>query len=127
MNFFITISLVAYWIFGVCSGLCFRQGGVDVPHRLRFFLLGCACGLICTFFLTRLLARMNANLAVILSTGGVFVLFQISCWIIFSVQISLLEWTGILMVLAGMVLVMTAPPPSPVPARPDAEPSEEAA
>ena len=105
--------LVGNWAIGLIANLCFKQGGTDVAHRPLYFVAGCIFGVVTTWFLVRLYARINANLAALLVSGGSFVLFQTACWFIFATRMTLLQWGGILAVLVGMMLAMKPPTASP--------------
>ena len=116
--------LLAFWTVGLAANLCFKQGGTDVAHRPLYFVAGCAFGVISTWFVVRLYARMNVNLAALLVNGGSFLLFQTACWFFFATRLTVLQWVGILAVLVGMVLAMKSPAATAVEA-PRREPSLE--
>jgi multidrug transporter EmrE-like cation transporter len=97
---------LGYWAIGVAAGVCFKEGGTDSGHRLLYFVVGNVLGISSTWFLVRLYARMNVNLAMLLAGGGGFIIFQVALWLIYHVQLTLAQWAGILMVLAGMVMTL---------------------
>jgi small multidrug resistance pump len=100
------LFFVCYWTVGVAAGLCFAAGGTDAGHWWRYFLAGNALGITSTWFLIKIYARMNVNLAMLVAGGGAFVIFQGASWLLFRAQVSLAQWAGILVVLAGMTLAM---------------------
>jgi hypothetical protein len=95
---------LGYWAIGLAAGVCFKEGGTDPGHRLMYFLLGNILGISSTWFLVRLYARMNVNLAMLLAGGGAFTIFQVALWLIYHVRLTFLQETGIVMVLVGMVM-----------------------
>jgi len=105
----ITGYFLGYWAIGLAAGVCFKEGGTDSGHRLLYFLLGNVLGISSTWFLVRLYARMNVNLAMLVASGGGFIIFQVALWLIYHVRLTLLQWAGILMVAAGMVMTLWPP------------------
>jgi len=105
--------LIVYLAIGLAANLCFKQSGTDVANRLTYFVAGLTLGIISTVLLIRLYDRMNVNLAMLLATGGAFILFQAACLFLFRTQLTLVQWVGILAVLVGMVLAIKPPAVSP--------------
>ena len=102
----ITGYFLGYWAIGLAAGVCFKEGGTDSDRRLAYFLLGNVLGISSTWFLVRLYARMNVNMAMLISGGGGFIIFQVALWLIYHVRLTLVQWAGILMVAAGMVMTL---------------------
>ena len=44
--------------------------------------------------------------ALLLAVGGAFVIFQLALWLAYRAQLTLVQWAGIVTVLAGMVITM---------------------
>ena len=105
--------LLGYWAISLAAGLCFKESGTDIGHRLPYFVAGNVLGISSTLFILHLYARMNVNLAMLLATGGGYVLFQSACWFLYRTQLTIVQWVGILAVLAGMVLAIKPPTVSP--------------
>ena len=99
-----TVYFLGGWVFGLAAGICFKEGGTDAAHRLEDFILGNALGITSTWFVIRIYARMNVNLALLIRTGGAFIIFQTALWQIYDARLTLVQWAGILTVLIGMVL-----------------------
>ncbi len=110
---------LGYWAIGLAAGVCFKEGGTDPAHRLPYFLLGNVLGISSTWFLVRLYGRMNVNLAMLVASGGAFIIFQVALWLIYRVRLTPLQWAGILMVAAGMAMTLWPPRrmPDQTPAR----------
>jgi multidrug transporter EmrE-like cation transporter len=102
----ITGYFLGYWAIGLAAGICFKEGGTDPGHRLVYFLLGNALGISSTWFLVRLYARMNVNLAMLVACGGGFVIFQAALWLIYHSRLTLVQGAGIVIVLTGMMMAL---------------------
>jgi len=96
--------LVVYWILGVAQGLCFKQGGTDLDHRVPYFVAGITLGITSTWFMMKIYTRMNANLAMVVTGGVCFVAFQLAAWCLWRAPLTALQWIGIATVLAGTVM-----------------------
>jgi multidrug transporter EmrE-like cation transporter len=98
--------LLCFWALGTVAGICFKEGGTDPDHRVLYFVVGNVLGITSTWFLVRLYARMNVNLALLVAGGGSFVIFQVVLWRIYHVQLTFVQCAGIVMCLGGMVLTL---------------------
>lgn len=96
--------LVGYWAVGLLAGLCFKEGGTDVSHRLFYFIVGNAFGIASTAFLMGLYKRMNVNVAMVVSSSGMFLLFQLVLWLFYRAPLTWLQFLGILIVGAGTAM-----------------------
>ena len=118
--------LVGFWVIQVAAGLCFKQGGTDPENRLAYFVVGNAFGISSTWLLIKLYERMNANLALALGAAGAFLGCQIAMAVLFRTGLTLIQWAGILTIVAGTVVAVLGgeSPVKPVgaetPARSDA-------
>jgi len=147
-----TVYLIGYWVIGLAANILFKEGGTAAGHRLLYlvlgnvlgitsahgqeagryvfyFVLGNAMGITSTWFLVRLYARMNVNLAMLLAVGGAFISFQVALWLIYQAQLTFLQCAGNVTVLAGMILTLWPgrPATSQAPIQnPSQEPSEKA-
>ena len=123
--------VLGYWAIGLAAGICFKEGGTDAGHRLLYFVLGNALGITSTWFLVRLYTRMNVNLAMLVACGGAFILFQVAVWLIYHARLTLVQWAGILTVVAGMAMTLWPRRPaggeSPIQETPPAPPGKETA
>ena len=120
---------LGYWAIGLAAGVCFKEGGTDPDHRLMYFLLGNVLGITSTWFLIRIYARMNVNMAMLVAGGGAFIIFQVALWLIYQAQLTFLQCAGNVTVLAGMILTLWPgrPATSQAPIQnPSQEPSEKA-
>ena len=109
-----------YWLLGVAGGVCFKEGGTDAPHRLFYFICGNVFGIASTWFLMCVYSRMNANLAMVITGAGAFVLIQVVYLALYRTQLTALQWLGIAAVLVGTLMAAWRREPGAAPA-PDAE------
>ena len=96
--------MLGYWAVGLAAGLCFKEGGTDAPHRLLYFIVGNALGITSTWFLMKVYARMNVNLAMLITGSVAFVAFQFTLRVLYHATMTAIQWTGILAVLVGMTM-----------------------
>ena len=109
------VLLVIYWVLGVAQGLCFKQGGTDVAHRVPYFIAGITLGITSTWFIMKIYTRMNANLAMVVTGGVCFLGFQLAAWCLWRAPLTPLQWIGIATVLAGTLMATWHRPPGAAP------------
>lgn len=107
--------LLGYWVIGVAAGFCFKESGTDVAHRWHYLVPGCSLGVVSTWFLVRVYVRMHINLAMLVATGGAFILGQVAFWLVYHTPLTLMQCAGFLMVLGGMTLTLWQRCPAQVP------------
>ncbi len=104
---------IAFSIFGFIvaqtgAALLFKIGASADPQTLRWWLLfaaGNAVGFGCPVALSVALRGTNANLVYALCYGGGFCLLQFATWWFFREPLSLLQWSGIGLIGAGLLLL----------------------
>lgn len=105
----VTVALlIGFYVFNLAASLCFKEGGTDVSRRIFYFIVGNALGISSTALLMGVYARMNVNLAMILTTSGSFLLVQLVFWLLYHSPLSGLQGLGILMVGIGTVMASRA-------------------
>jgi len=100
------IYIIACWITGLSGGLLFWLVGVTAEWRIGCFIGGNLFGMTSTWFLMKMYSVMNVNVAAVLSSAGSFIVFQLILWKLFHASLSGLQWLGLTLVAAGMVMVV---------------------
>jgi drug/metabolite transporter (DMT)-like permease len=110
-----TLHILGYWLIGIAAALIFRHGGVTPELRAGCFVVGNLLGISATWLLMNVYTRMNVNAATIVCNCGVFVLLQLTLWLLFRAPLGWMQWLGLLMIAAGtaMVLAHSAERPTP--------------
>lgn len=96
--------MLSYWALGVVAAICFKQGGTDAAHRLLYFAGGNVLGISSTWCLMQVYARINANLALLITGSIAFILTQFAFWLLYRAQLTVVQWLGIAIVMLGMLL-----------------------
>lgn len=104
----IVTLLIVFWIWQVIAQLFFKHGSGDQSRWLACFLLGNLFGASSIWFLMKLYARMNANLAMAIAGGGAFLAVQIALALVFHTRPSVPQWLGYAMVAGGMAVATLA-------------------
>ena len=98
------VLLVAFWIWQVVAQVFFKHGSGAPSRWLTCFVLGNLFGASSIWFLMKLYARMNPNLAMALAGGGAFLAIQLVLAAVFSSRPTLPQWGGYVMIAVGMGL-----------------------
>jgi drug/metabolite transporter (DMT)-like permease len=100
----IIVLLICFWVFQVTANVFFKMGG-DMPSRWWWcFVLGNVVGISSIYFMMRLYARMDANMALALAGGGAFIAVQVALALVFGGRPTMAQWLGFVLVAAGMAL-----------------------
>jgi multidrug transporter EmrE-like cation transporter len=96
--------LIVFWVWQVIAQLIFKHGSGDQSRWLACFILGNLFGASSIWFLMKLYARMNANLAMAIAGGGAFLCVQIALAITFHLRPTIPQWFGYALIAGGMVI-----------------------
>lgn len=94
--------LAAFWTWQVTAQIFFKYGSTTSARWLPCFIAGNVFGASSIWFLMKLYARMNPNLAMALAGGGAFLGVQFALAVVFGSRPSGWQWTGYTMVALGM-------------------------
>jgi drug/metabolite transporter (DMT)-like permease len=96
--------LAANLLLNLVASICFKEGGTDTAHRLEYFVGGNVLGISATALMMGLYKRLNANLAMMLVTGGSGIMVQVVFWLVYRTELTGLQMGGITMTVLGMVI-----------------------
>jgi multidrug transporter EmrE-like cation transporter len=98
------ILLLCFLALQIGANALFKVGS-GVPGRWWLcFVAGNVLGMSSIYFLMRLYARMDVNVALALAGGGAFIAVQVALAIIFGGRPAALQWVGFTLVALGMAL-----------------------
>lgn len=98
------LLLATFWTMQVAANLFFKYGSTAPSRWVVGFVLGNVVGASSIFFMMKLYARLDPNLAMALAGGGSFLLIQLALAFIFGPQPTATQWAGIALVGVGMVI-----------------------
>ena len=104
--------LGVFWAMQVIANLFFKYGSAGEGRWLPGFVLGNVFGASSIWFMMKLYARMNPNLALALAGGGAFVCVQLALALGFHSRPTPVQWVGFAAVGAGMAVALLASPES---------------
>ncbi|HEY3379549.1 MAG TPA: hypothetical protein VGL77_18895 [Armatimonadota bacterium] len=99
-----TMLLLVFWAMQVTANLCFKFGSTTPSRWALGFILGNVVGMSSIWFMMKLYARMNPNLAMALAGGGAFLCIQLALSLLFHSRLTQLQWIGMVTVTVGMML-----------------------
>ena len=100
-----TVALLAgNLLLNLVASICFKEGGTDALHRWHYFIGGNMLGITATALMMGLYRRMNANLAMVLVTGGSGILVQVAFWLLYHTPLTGMQVAGIAMTVFGMAI-----------------------
>ncbi len=99
------VYLAIFWAMQVIAQLFFKWGSGSGPRFIWGFLAGNLFGFSSIWLLMQVYKAMNPNVALGIATGGAFLLSQLAVMLVFKSNLTLLQWAGILAIVAGMVAV----------------------
>ena len=106
------ILLVIFWSMQIAAYLAFKFGSqTNSHHSARWktcFIIGNAVGATSIIFLMQIFAKMpgNPNLALVLSSVGAGIGCQFAMVLVFRSRLSLVQWAGIALALAGTTVAL---------------------
>jgi multidrug transporter EmrE-like cation transporter len=89
----------------VVAQLFFKWGSTSEARWLWGFLMGNLFGFCSIWLLMLVYKDMNPNIALGICGGGSFFLSQLALAWAFKSEVSLLQWTGVVAIFAGMILL----------------------
>lgn len=110
------LLLVVFWTMQVLAYVSFKYGSLaEAGNRRRWlvgFLTGNLIGVASMHFMMKIYEAMpaNANVALVLATGGAFIGIQLALSLLFRTRLTTLQWFGIAMVAAGSALATLGGP-----------------
>ena len=102
-------SILAFFVLQVAAGLVFKYGSLHKEYWWHGFIVGNVFGIISIYFLMRVYHDLNPNLGEAICRGGRFVLLQVAFVLAFQSRLDLVQWAGIGMIVAGIVIVSLRP------------------
>ena len=100
------ILIVGFIASSVASSLIFRVASQHTGKTaLLFFILGNTAGIAVPICLTFALRGNNPNIIYALTIGGAFCMLQLASWWFFKETLSHWQWTGVVLVACGMILL----------------------
>jgi multidrug transporter EmrE-like cation transporter len=100
--------LVLFWTWQVIAQLFFKHGSGSQQRWLICFVLGNLFGASSIWFLMKLYARMNANLAMALGGGGAFLAIQAVLALVFHTRPAPVQWIAYVLIAVGMAMATAA-------------------
>jgi len=104
------LTVVGFWTMQVFSQLFFKWGSAGDSRWFLGFLGGNLFGLFSVLLLMFAYKSIDPNTAFGICTGGAFILGQLALALMFRSELSLLQWIGIGVTAAGMILFAAAKP-----------------
>ena len=104
------LYIAVFWGMQVIAQLFFKWGSGSESRWLWGFLGGNLFGFSSIWLLMIVYKAMNPNIALGVCTGGSFLLAQLALSFAFKSNISLLQWSGIVAIVAGMVVLAAGKP-----------------
>ena len=89
----------------VSAGLLFKLGALQKQYWLLCFVVGNAMGVVSIAFLMGVYRHLNPNVSEAICRGGYFVLIQIAFVLVYHSRLSLVQWGGVAMIVAGICVV----------------------
>jgi drug/metabolite transporter (DMT)-like permease len=99
-----TFYVAIFWAMQIVAALIFKHGTTASTRWLPCFIIGNVFGASSIWFMMKLYARLNPNLALTLANGGTFILVQVALSLVFQSRPSILQWAGIFTVAVGMAI-----------------------
>lgn len=99
----------AFLALNLAACICFKEGGTNPDLHWLFFVVGNALGITSTWFIMLLYQRVNANVAMALTSSLGFVSVQLIYWRLYHSPMNLIQWGGIAIVLAGTLMATWNP------------------
>lgn len=99
------LAIMVFYAMQVIATLFFKWGSTNDARWLWGFLLGNAFGFSSIWLLMMVYKVMNPNVACGICGGGSFLLSQLALNIVFKSEVSLVQWSGVVVIVAGMLLL----------------------
>ena len=110
MKFWISVYLVIFWAMQVVAQVLFKWGSTSESRWLWGFFLGNLFGFSSIWLLMLVYKTINPNIALGIAAGGAFLLAQIALALAFKSKVTLMQWAGIVAIVAGMMALTVGKP-----------------
>jgi drug/metabolite transporter (DMT)-like permease len=101
---------VLFAVLSTASGVCFKQSGTDVAHRVPYFVTAAALGWLCMGITMVLYRRLNVNLVSAVNAGFGAIALNLTLWWLFKTDLTPLQWAGIVAAAGGTMLALLGGP-----------------
>jgi multidrug transporter EmrE-like cation transporter len=105
MSHSVVLEIGLFCAMQVVAQLFFKWGSTSDARWLWGFLVGNLFGFSSIWLLMLVYRNMNPNIALGICGGGAFLLSQLALTWAFKSEVSLLQWTGVVAIVAGMILL----------------------
>jgi multidrug transporter EmrE-like cation transporter len=106
------VLLCIFLVLNLAASVCFKEGGTNPALHWLCFVVGNVLGIASTWFIMLLYLRVNANVAMALTSSLGFVSVQLVYWRLYHSPLDLLQWIGIGIVLVGTLMATWSPGPA---------------
>jgi multidrug transporter EmrE-like cation transporter len=110
MSLSLVLQIGLFCAMQVIAQLFFKWGSTSDARWLWGFFVGNLFGFSSIWLLMLVYKAMNPNIALGICGGGAFLLSQLALAWAFKSEVSLLQWTGVVAIVGGMVLLATGKP-----------------
>lgn len=104
----LAINITLFLLFQVAAALLFKWGSAGAGRYWLGFAGGNLIGITSIIFLMYIYRALQPNLAAAVCTGGSFLLIQLAMAICFTTGLSIGQWSGVLLMAAGIALLALA-------------------
>ncbi len=104
--------MAGYLMLNTANAVLVRESGADASRWLWYFTLANIAGPLSLVCLMRTYARMHINVASGVAMGGGAACVQLAFLILYRALLSGWQWFGVLLIVTGAVLAVTAQRPS---------------
>ena len=94
-----------FFVLQVSAGLLFKFGSLHKEYWTACCIAGNVFGITSTWFLMMVYRHLNPNVSEAICRGGYFVLIQLSFFLIYNSRLNMIQWGGIVIIIAGILLV----------------------
>ncbi len=102
----LAILFSLFMILQVSAHVLFKYGSTAPERFVWSFAIGNVVGVASIWFIMLMYQRMNANVVQAMASGGAFLVIQIVLAVAFDGRLSLLQWVGMAMILAGILVAV---------------------
>lgn len=95
----------AFWICQISSSILFKLGGQYPKYHWHALIIGNIILLSASWFLVMLFKNVSQPIVIALCSGGTFISVQLAMALYFKIPLSWIQILGVLVIVAGMILV----------------------
>ncbi len=104
--------MTGFLVLNLANAVLIRESGADETRWLMYFVLANIAGPLSLVCLMRTYARMHVNVASGVAMGGGAACVQLAFWALYRAPLSGWQWLGVLLIISGAVLAVTAQRPA---------------